>query len=118
MSMGNLSEHFSVEEFACPCCKVNKCGADLINALERVRVGYGKPLVINSGYRCMKHNVEIGGAARSKHLEGIAVDIRAFSGAEKYELIRLGILFGFKGIGVANSFVHLDLRSEACVWKY
>ena len=31
---------------------------------------YGKPIIVNSGYRCIKLNKAIGGAKNSQHLVG------------------------------------------------
>ena len=44
--------------------------------LEKVRKEFGKPLRINSGYRCESLNANIEGASsESYHIEGRAVDI-------------------------------------------
>ena len=44
--------------------------------LEPLRVWIGKPVVINSGYRCAKLNQLVGGVSNSQHQTGQAVDIR------------------------------------------
>ena len=44
--------------------------------LEVLRERYGKPIIINSGYRSPQLNRKIGGVATSNHLTGCAVDIR------------------------------------------
>lgn len=44
--------------------------------MDEIREGYGKPININSWYRCKELNAEVGGAENSKHLTGLAVDIR------------------------------------------
>lgn len=44
--------------------------------LDSVRVRYGGPIVITSGYRSPALNKAVGGVNNSKHLRGIAVDIR------------------------------------------
>ena len=44
--------------------------------LEVLRKRYGKPIIINSGYRSPQLNKKIGGVAGSNHLTGCAVDIR------------------------------------------
>ena len=45
--------------------------------LERVRVAFGRPITINSGYRCCLLNDNIPSSSSSSyHLDGRAVDIR------------------------------------------
>ena len=49
---------------------------DLINVvLEPLREAYGKPIVVNSGYRCDELNKAVGGAKNSHHRFGMAADI-------------------------------------------
>ena len=47
-----------------------------ISRLDEIREGYGKPIYINSGYRCPQLNKAVGGVEDSYHLKGLAVDIR------------------------------------------
>ena len=44
--------------------------------LEPLRQWLGKPIVINSGYRCTKLNQLVGGVSNSQHQTGEAADIR------------------------------------------
>ena len=44
--------------------------------LDPARERLGKPIIVNSGYRCAKHNREVGGATNSQHMKGEAADIR------------------------------------------
>jgi hypothetical protein len=53
--------------------------------LEVLRERYGKPIIINSGYRSPKLNKKIGGVPTSNHLTGCAADIRV---ANMEQLIR------------------------------
>ena len=53
--------------------------------LEVLRESYGKPIIINSGYRSPQLNKKIGGVPTSNHLTGCAVDIRV---ADMEQLIR------------------------------
>ena len=43
--------------------------------LEKVREVWGKPIYVNSGYRCEKLNRLVGGAVNSQHKIGKAADI-------------------------------------------
>lgn len=44
--------------------------------LDMVRVHIGKPILINSGYRCQKLNEMVGGVQNSMHTKGLAADFR------------------------------------------
>ena len=49
---------------------------DLIdNVLDPLREWYGKPIPVNSGYRCAALNKAVGGVSNSFHLFGKGVDI-------------------------------------------
>lgn len=47
-----------------------------LQRLNAIREGYGKPIIISSGYRCPELNELVGGAKDSKHLTGLAVDLK------------------------------------------
>lgn len=47
-----------------------------IRRLEEIRVGYGKSIIINSGYRCDELNKLVGGVKDSMHTKGLAVDLK------------------------------------------
>lgn len=56
----------------------------LIEFLNPLREAWGKPIVVNSGYRCKELNRIVGGVATSAHLTGNAVDIRIQPGLKKF----------------------------------
>jgi len=103
------SRYFSSVDFACKHCKITRIDDDLLEKLERVRQSLGFPLVITSGYRCSKHNKDVGGSERSSHLEGYAVDVKLPDGAMKLMFITQAIKVGFKRIGVYSKHVHVDV---------
>ena len=47
------------------------------NVLDPLREAYGKPIRVNSGFRCEKLNKKVGGSKTSDHLHGMAADITA-----------------------------------------
>ena len=66
-----LSTNFKVSEFACKCgCSTVKIDDKLVNFVQKIRTHFNKPVTINSGYRCSKHNAKVGGASKSKHIYG------------------------------------------------
>ena len=44
--------------------------------MDEIRESYGKPIYVNSWYRCKELNEAVGGAKNSYHMSGLAVDIR------------------------------------------
>ena len=42
---------------------------------ERIRARFGRPVVITSGYRCLKLNAAVDGATGSLHMTGWAADL-------------------------------------------
>lgn len=44
--------------------------------LDMVRTYIGKPILINSGYRCEKLNEIVGGVQNSMHTKGLAADFK------------------------------------------
>ena len=60
--------------------------------LDPLREAYGKPIIINSGYRCLELNKLIKGSKTSQHLTGQAADIRSVKNTKEenkklYDLI-------------------------------
>ena len=120
--MSALSPHFKTEEF---CCKCGKCGneckinLDLINALEELRDGVDKPIIILSGYRCPNSNKMANGVSHSQHLLGNAADIRipGFTLQQMYEAAKRVFAFSDGGIGVYDgNFLHVDVRKTKARW--
>ena len=65
-------------------------------------------LSINSGFRTQRHNAALEGAARnSLHLSGQAADIN-IRGMEQEQVQRMAAYYKVGGVGLYNSFVHID----------
>lgn len=111
--MTQLTAHFTSEEMACPHCKVCATQPAFMAKLEQLRVTYGKPLIITSGYRCPEHNKKVGGAPNSYHLYGKAADIAVPNKAERYKLVKIAMELGFGGIEVSPKHIHIDNRDQA-----
>lgn len=52
------------------------------NVLDPLREIYGKPITVNSGYRCPELNKAVGGSKTSDHVKGFAADITGGSKEE------------------------------------
>lgn len=83
-----LTEHFTLEEMVHSNTAdakgiENRITAEEVNNLQRLcqkvleplRQHFGKPIHVNSGFRCKEVNAAVHGAPRSYHLQGRAADI-------------------------------------------
>lgn len=57
--------------------------------LDPLRERYGKPIIVNSGYRCPALNKAVNGSKTSHHVLGLAADITAGSPAKNKILFNL-----------------------------
>lgn len=77
--MGDKTKDFSFNEFAwrnCCCGGENKTKYALICLVQKIRDAVGKPVYIESGYRCKLKNSQLSNAvSNSGHLTGEAADI-------------------------------------------
>ena len=113
---------FKEQEFVCRCCgglppfAKENIEALVENVLDPLRERYGRPIVVNSGYRCPKHNKEVGGATNSQHMKGEAADIRPTTNCPNYtnDLKRLRQLIiesrNFDQLIVYPTFLHVSWK--------
>lgn len=90
--MGTISKDFSYREFEVSevadqkhICNVivsfdvrDSIKALVDEVLQPLRDAWGKPLAVNSGFRCRELNEEVGGVPTSQHRKGEAADICPF----------------------------------------
>ena len=99
----------------------NNMDKSFLRMLDSAREAAGIPFKINSGFRTPKHNAKVGGSKNSSHLRGFAADIHAASSAQKYEILSALLAVGFNRIGIANTFIHVDLdpiKTKNVIWTY
>ena len=119
----NLTKNFTVSELSCHgsgCCSTVKIDSILVDYLQKIRDHFGKPVTINSGYRCAKHNKAVGGASGSRHTKGQAADI-VVKDVAPAEVAKYAESIGILGIGLYETakdgyFVHIDTRTEKAFW--
>ena len=112
-------KYFTEQEFVCQETGENEIVPEFIHRLDELRELCGFPFTITSGYRSPQHSIEAAKAAPGKHSEGIAADVRVVDGVQRRTIIEKALTLGFGGIGVAKSFVHVDIRvSTPVVWTY
>lgn len=118
-----LSTNFKSNEFACKgkgCCSSVMIDSKLVEYVQQIRDHFGKPVTINSGYRCAKHNKAVGGASSSYHTIGMAADI-VVKDVKPKEVAKYAESIGILGVGLYETskdgfFVHIDTRSTKSFW--
>lgn len=105
-----VAPHFKLNEFQCRCCCAVKLSPRLVDLLEELRARAARPLIITSGYRCASHNISVGGAPRSLHMQGRAADI-AVPQSEQPPLAAAARELGFREIinGGPKNYIHLAI---------
>ena len=123
-----MTKNFKIQEFEC------KGGCDmplevyeniikLASQLQFLRDYTGRPITINSGYRCPEYNAKISGSSKkSQHQYGKAADItiQSLKPAEVYRIIEDLIDMGHMlqgGLGLYDTFVHIDIRKTKARWN-
>lgn len=116
-------EYFKHKEFDSP--DITNSGllmdTDFILLLNEARKIANIPFKINSGYRTKSHNIKVGGSSVSSHLKGLAVDIHCIDSIKRCIIIKSLLSVGFHRIGIAKSFIHVDMdESKKCniIWLY
>lgn len=82
--------------------------------LDPIRTKWGKPIKVNSGYRCSKLNRIVGGVSTSQHVLGEAADITVGSSEENKRLfemiISMNILFDQLILEDGGKWIHISLK--------
>jgi len=116
-----MFDYFKIEEFACSCCGKNEIDPQFVKKLDDARRLAKIPFIITSGYRCEKHNKEVGGKPNSSHLSGLAADISCQTSTSRYLIVSALIRAGFNRIGIAKDFIHCDIdkdKPQEVIWVY
>ena len=116
-------KYFNYEEFDSP--DIQGSGQlmdpELLDMIDKAREIYGKPIRVTSGYRTEDHNRKVGGVDSSSHLKGLAIDVACVRSKDRFEMLTALIEVGFNRIGVASTFIHVDIdkgKSQNVIWTY
>ncbi|MBU2118765.1 MAG: hypothetical protein KJ954_14350 [Alphaproteobacteria bacterium] len=113
-----MKSYFTDAELKCPCCWKLVMDQDFLEKLNQARELAGFAFSVDSGYRCEKHNAEVGSTS-TNHTRGKAADIICPDGYQKYVMVRSMIITGLLGIGIGKDFLHVDTnRTMPAIWTY
>jgi len=112
---GRITKNFRLSEFAChgrDCCGgAAPINFELVERLQKLRDNVGRPLHINSGFRCPVHNKAVGGASKSMHMLGLAADIATPYRWSAAWLAAEADIVGFGKIIIYSWGIHVDIRT-------
>lgn len=116
-----MFKYFKIEDFDCQETGNNRMSEEFIHKLDQLREACGFPFIVTSGYRDPEgHPIEKRKSKPGTHAQGIAADIRVSGGAQRRLIVEKALEMGcFNGIGIAKTFVHVDIRETTPVmWCY
>ena len=119
-------KYFKLSEFDSPdeIGSGSKMDKQFLEKLDYARHNANIPFKINSGYRTVEHNRNVGGrssALGSSHLKGLAADIQCLGSRERAIIIKSLIEVGINRIGIGKTFVHCDVdkrKDQDVIWLY
>lgn len=95
---------------------VDMSGLDpkVVDKWEHVQTSFGRAVPVVSAFRDPERNAEAGGASKSRHQHGdaIDVDVSGMSKSERLRLIKLASAAGFNGVGVYDNSLHFDTAGK------
>tara|TARA_R110002020_G_scaffold37893_1_gene114466 strand:+ start:2038 stop:2511 length:474 start_codon:yes stop_codon:yes gene_type:complete len=114
MTLGDFKtiRHFTADEFE-HVGGYEHVDEAVVRLADRIRHAYGRPLILKSAYRAPASNTDTGGAYKSQHLVGKALDLspthpdRAHYGA----LVMAALKHWCGGFGAYDDgHIHIDVR--------
>lgn len=111
---------FKPEEFTkcVPACEMEQMNTAFMERLQTARTLAGVPFKLNSAFRSVDYELSHHRTGKSLHTLGRAVDIKCVDAGTRYRIIEALIAAGFHGIGVDNTFIHVDDRDLPLLWTY
>lgn len=135
-----FSDSVSLSQISCPCGCDGVVNDRLLIVLDKVREKFGKPININSGFRCESHDLDVhlgllkkrhdkdeinrvkykelselesAKDRTSSHIKGLAVDIRCDNSLDRFKLINILLAYlPVMRIGIAKTFIHIDIDED------
>jgi len=113
--------YFSLNELTCKC----GCGSCDMDSVFMQKTNLAReianiPFIVNSGFRCVKHNKDIGSTS-DNHPLGVAMDVQAITSRQRFIIINSLIKAGFTRIGIHKKFIHFDNNinnASDVLWLY
>ena len=121
-------KYFKLSEFDCPFEEGSgsKMNYTFLEKLDQARGLAGIPFKITSGYRTKEYNEDLirrnyKASKNSSHLKALAADISVKDSKSRFIVFNSLLLAGFTRIGIADTFIHVDLdleKTQNVIWTY
>lgn len=118
-----LSKNLWAHEVACQgvgCCTESIISKMMVDTYQEIRDEYGDAIEVatanGSGYRCEKHNREVGGANGSLHKFGRAFDMHCRNKTKLLSIVERKVTDG--EIGVYPDFIHVGVWNRGFVNRF
>ncbi len=118
-------EFFVEKEFlnCVPTCSMSAMHPAMLKFLDDLRRKAGIPIVLTCAFRSRQYDLDKGRSGKGAHTYGLAVDIRCTKPANRWKIIKAAIELGATRIGVAPTYIHIDLGenkglSPEVFWTY
>ena len=121
-------KYFKLSEFDCPFEEGSgsKMKPEFLEKLDEAREIAEIPFKITSGYRTKEYNEDLikrgyKASRNSSHLKGLAADISVKDSKSRFIVFNSLLLAGFTRIGIAETFIHVDLdtdKTQNVIWTY
>ncbi len=99
------------KKLLCTCghaeCDKRSVNQETLDAIQRVRSDYGRPMNITSGGRCSNHPNEVHKSKPGDHQKCFAVDVAYKTTLERNKLMVLAGRHGATRVAFGKSFVHM-----------
>ncbi len=125
MDWAKYAPYFTEAEFRCR--HTGKCAMkpEFMDKLLAIRLEYGKPLKISSGYRDRTHPIEAVKRSTGEHTLGTCCDV-AVQGEDAVRLLEIALRHGITRVGVQQKgegrFLHLGIGGgglpNPAIWNY
>ena len=113
------------DNLECPCCGLGGLSVSVLIVLEDIRRHFNKPVTVNSGARCVRHNSDVGGMVNSQHVvqEGIAppsqaadIVVQDTPSEDVFNYLKNTPYANLLGLGSYATFTHVDTRGWGARW--
>ncbi len=118
-----MYKYFSESDFekCVPKCKLSDMHEYSLKKFDAARHIAGIPFIPLSAYRSPEWEQERNRSGNGSHTRGMALDIAALSGREKFVIIRSLLYVGCNRFGISSSFIHADFdlsKEPNVIWLY